>query len=109
MASWTPRLPHLDVRDHLFIALNTSAVDNSTLRDHSMTNNGGQSQATKALIAQLQLAQVQSVRTANIVLGSFSLALALVTVHRIVSDARRAAALQVLPRKRSVVKSKRGK
>ncbi len=71
------------------------------MRDHSqMSGNSDGSKATKALIAELQLAQVQSVRTANIVLGSFSLALALITVHRIVSDARRAASLQVLPRKR---------
>ena len=103
MESWHARLPHLDLRGRLFIPINTSAVDNSTLRNQSSSGRANATNvvnATKALIANLQLAQVQSVRTANIVLGAFSLALALVTVHRIVSDARRAAALQVLPRRR---------
>ncbi|KAG9384724.1 hypothetical protein A1F94_004271 [Pyrenophora tritici-repentis] len=59
-----------------------------------------QSNATRTLIASLQLQQVQTLRSTHLTLGAFSLALTLLTVHRIVSDARRAAALQVLPKKK---------
>ncbi|KAF2855055.1 hypothetical protein T440DRAFT_514105 [Plenodomus tracheiphilus IPT5] len=72
------------------MTLNTSAV-----REMQWTQTNG----TRRLIANLQLAQVQTLRTTHLTLGAFSLALALLTVHRILSDARRAAALQVTPRK----------
>ncbi|KAF2826137.1 hypothetical protein CC86DRAFT_455723 [Ophiobolus disseminans] len=55
---------------------------------------------TRKLIASLQLQQVQTLRTTHLTLGAFSLALTLLTVYRIVSDARRAAALQVTSKKR---------
>ncbi|KAH3908562.1 hypothetical protein HBI56_215800 [Parastagonospora nodorum] len=55
---------------------------------------------TRKLIASLQLQQVQTLRTMHLTIGAFSLGLVLLTVHRIVSDARRAAALQVTLRKR---------
>ncbi|KAF1844728.1 uncharacterized protein K460DRAFT_405009 [Cucurbitaria berberidis CBS 394.84] len=58
-----------------------------------------QTNATRMIIANLQLAQVQTLRTTHLTLGAFSLFLALLMVHRIVSDARRAAALHVTPRK----------
>jgi len=41
-------------------------------------------------------------RTTHLTIGIFSLVLALLTVHRIVVDARRAAALQVTLKKMSV-------
>jgi uncharacterized membrane protein len=55
--------------------------------------------STRTLIANLQLQQVQTLRTMHLTIGAFSLAMTLLTVHRIVSDARRAAALQVTLRK----------
>ncbi|KAF2471135.1 uncharacterized protein BDR25DRAFT_223566 [Lindgomyces ingoldianus] len=55
---------------------------------------------TRALIAKLQLGQVQTLRTMHLTLGAFSLALTLLTVHRIISDARRVAAVKVTPKKR---------
>ncbi|KAH8712209.1 hypothetical protein GQ44DRAFT_742590 [Phaeosphaeriaceae sp. PMI808] len=55
---------------------------------------------TRRLIANLQLQQVQTLRTMHLTLGAFSLALVLLTVRRIVSDAKRAAALQVTLKKR---------
>lgn len=90
MESWGAHFPHLDVRSHFNMTLNASAV-----REVPWT----QSNTTRAVIANLQLAQVQTLRTMHLTLGAFSLALALLTVHRIVSDARRAAALQVTPKK----------
>ncbi|KAF2878516.1 hypothetical protein BDV95DRAFT_480361 [Massariosphaeria phaeospora] len=55
---------------------------------------------TRTLIANLQLAQVQTIRTMHLTLGAFSLALALLIVHRITSDAKRAASVQVTLRKK---------
>ncbi|KAF2028580.1 hypothetical protein EK21DRAFT_101751 [Setomelanomma holmii] len=55
---------------------------------------------TRRLIASLQLQQVQTLRTMHLTIGAFSLALALLTLHRIISDARRAAALQVTLKKK---------
>ncbi|KAF2203032.1 hypothetical protein GQ43DRAFT_447731 [Delitschia confertaspora ATCC 74209] len=49
---------------------------------------------TRRLIKNLRLAQVQTLRTMHLTLGAFSLALALLTIHRIISDARRASAVQ---------------
>ncbi|KAI4693842.1 hypothetical protein J4E85_008242 [Alternaria conjuncta] len=91
MESWADHFPQLEVRSHFNLTLNTSAV-----RQVPWT----QSNTTRTLIASLQLQQVQTLRTTHLTLGAFSLALTLLTVHRIVSDARRAAALQVLPRKK---------
>jgi hypothetical protein len=91
MESWNTHFPQLEVRSHFNLTLNTSAV-----RQVPWT----QTNATRTLIASLQLQQVQTLRTTHLTLGAFSLALTLLTVHRIVSDARRAAALQVLPRKK---------
>ncbi|USP80617.1 hypothetical protein yc1106_07891 [Curvularia clavata] len=91
MGSWSDYFPHLEARSHFNLTLNTSAV-----RQVPWT----QTNTTRNLIASLQLQQVQTLRTTHLTLGAFSLALTLLTVHRIISDARRAAALQVLPRKK---------
>jgi hypothetical protein len=90
MESWDAHFPRLDVRSHFNMTLNTSGI-----REVPWT----QTNTTRKLIANLQLAQVQTLRTTHLTLGAFSLALTLLTVHRIVSDARRAAALQVTLRK----------
>ncbi|EMD59307.1 hypothetical protein COCSADRAFT_101775 [Bipolaris sorokiniana ND90Pr] len=91
MGSWADYFPQLEARSHFNLTLNTSAA-----RQVPWTQNN----STRTLIASLQLQQVQTLRTTHLTLGAFSLALALLTVHRIISDARRAAALQVLPRKK---------
>jgi hypothetical protein len=91
MEPWHAHFPHLEVRSHFNLTLNTSSV-----RQGSWTQNN----STRTLIASLQLQQVQTLRTMHLTLGAFSLALVLLTVHRIISDARRAADLQVLPRKK---------
>ncbi|KAF1937250.1 hypothetical protein EJ02DRAFT_62464 [Clathrospora elynae] len=91
MESWNTHFPQLEARSHFNLTLNGSAV-----RQVPWT----QSNATRILIASLQLEQVQTLRTMHLTLGAFSLGLTLLTVHRIVSDARRAAALQVTLRKR---------
>lgn len=91
MESWGLHIPHLDARSHFNLTLNTSAV-----REVPWTNQNG----TRALIANLQLAQVQTLRTMHLTLGAFSLGLALLMVHRILSDARRAAAVQVTLRQK---------
>ncbi|KAH7392966.1 hypothetical protein BKA66DRAFT_411696 [Pyrenochaeta sp. MPI-SDFR-AT-0127] len=85
MESWATHFPRLDARSHFNLTLNTSAV-----REVPWT----QTNTTRTLIANLQLAQVQTLRTMHLTLGAFSLALALLTVRRIVSDARRAAVLK---------------
>ncbi|KAF9701500.1 hypothetical protein EKO04_000206 [Ascochyta lentis] len=90
MEGWIARLPLLEARSHFNVSLNTSAVSETSW---TSTN------STRAVIASLQLAQVQTLRTMHLALGVFSLACALSTVYRIVSDARRAAALQVTLRK----------
>ncbi|KAH6642745.1 hypothetical protein C7974DRAFT_447440 [Boeremia exigua] len=90
MEEWVAHLPLLEARSHFNVSLNTSAVSETSW---SSTN------STRAVIASLQLAQVQTTRTMHLALGVFSLALALLTVYRILSDARRAAALQVTLRK----------
>ncbi|UPX18357.1 uncharacterized protein EKO05_0008659 [Ascochyta rabiei] len=90
MEEWVAHLPLLEARSHFNVSLNTSAVS-----DTSWTSTN----STRAVIASLQLAQVQTLRTMHLALGVFSLALALSTVYRILSDARRAAALQVTLRK----------
>ncbi|KAJ4348032.1 uncharacterized protein N0V89_009404 [Didymosphaeria variabile] len=72
------------------MTLNSSAV-----RDNPWTSQN----ETRTLIGSLKLAQVQTLRTMHLTLGAFSLALALLTVHRIISDAKRAAALQAHLRK----------
>ncbi|KAI2485193.1 hypothetical protein Ptr902_04133 [Pyrenophora tritici-repentis] len=91
MESWATHFPQLDARSHFNLTLNASAARNGPWM---------QSNATRTLIASLQLQQVQTLRSTHLTLGAFSLALTLLTVHRIVSDARRAAALQVLPKKK---------
>ena len=87
MERWAPQYPQLDVRSHFNMTLNTSAVRES--EPWTASNQ------TRQIIATLQLAQVQTIRTMHLTLGCFSLALALLTVHRIISDARRVAAVQV--------------
>ncbi|KAF2183962.1 hypothetical protein K469DRAFT_581621 [Zopfia rhizophila CBS 207.26] len=89
MERWEPHI-HFDTRSHFNMTLNTSAT-----REVPWT---AQNQ-TRALIQNLQLAQVQTLRTMHLTLGAFSLALALMTVHRIISDARRVSAVQVSLRK----------
>ncbi|KAF2121294.1 hypothetical protein BDV96DRAFT_209112 [Lophiotrema nucula] len=91
MERWPLQLVHLDERSHFNMTLNTSGI-----REVPWT---AQNQ-TRALIASLQLAQVQTLRSTHLTLGAFSLALALLTVHRIISDARKAAAAQNPTRKR---------
>lgn len=90
MAGWGLRHPHLDVRSHFNMTLNASAV-----LDTPWTSQN----ETRALIGSLKLAQVQTLRTMHLTLGAFSLGLALLTVHRIISDAKRAAALKGAMRK----------
>ncbi|KAF2443661.1 hypothetical protein P171DRAFT_42194 [Karstenula rhodostoma CBS 690.94] len=90
MEGWGLRHPHLDVRSHFNMTLNTTAV-----RENPWTSQN----ATRTLIGSLKLAQVQTLRTMHLTLGAFSLALVLLTVHRIISDAKRAAALRVPLRK----------
>ncbi|KAF2262916.1 hypothetical protein CC78DRAFT_295104 [Lojkania enalia] len=91
MERWGLHIVQLDARSHFNMTLNASAV-----REVPWTAQNG----TRALIASLQLQQVQTLRTMHLTLGAFSLALALLSVHRIISDARRAAATQVPLRKR---------
>jgi hypothetical protein len=93
MEEWASSFAHaaLEARSHFNISLNTSAPTHES--------QWGGANSTRAVIASLQLAQVQTLRTMHLGLGVFSLALILLTVHRIVSDARRAAALQVTIRK----------
>lgn len=91
MEGWSLRHPHLDLRSHFNMTLNISAVPDSS----PWTNRN----ETRMLIGSLKLAQVQTLRTMHLTLGAFSLGLALLTVHRIISDARRAAELQVHLRK----------
>lgn len=98
MGSWSHHYAQLDARSHFNLTLNSSAV-----RQVPWT----QSNTTRSLIASLQLQQVQTLRTTHLTLGAFSLALALLSVHRILSDARRAAALQVLTRKKSVQRARK--
>lgn len=93
METWGLRYPQLDARSHFNMTLNTSGV-----REVPWTAQNG----TRALIASLQLAQVQTLRTMHLTLGAFSLALAILTVHRIISDAKRVAAVQVPIRKEYV-------
>jgi hypothetical protein len=93
MEGWSANLPRLDVRSHFNMTLNASAV-----REVPWT----QTNTTRRLIASLQLQQVQTLRTTHLTIGAFSLALTLLTVYRIVSDARRVAALQATPTKRCV-------
>ncbi|KAF1926782.1 uncharacterized protein M421DRAFT_66643 [Didymella exigua CBS 183.55] len=90
MEEWIAQLPRLEARSHFNVSLNTSAVSESSWSSRN---------STRAIIASLQLAQVQTLRTMHLALGVFSLALALLTVYRILSDARRAAALRVTLRK----------
>lgn len=90
MERWGLHHVQLDARSHFNMTLNSSAV-----REVPWTAQNG----TRALIANLQLAQVQTLRTMHLTLGAFSLALALLTVHRIISDARRVAEIQVPLRK----------
>ena len=90
MEGWGLRHPHLDVRSHFNWTLNASAV---------IENPWTSQNETRKLIGSLKLAQVQTLRTMHLTLGAFSLALALLMVHRIISDAKRAAALQVPLRK----------
>ncbi|KAF2015344.1 hypothetical protein BU24DRAFT_450080 [Aaosphaeria arxii CBS 175.79] len=90
MERWVPPTVQLDARSHFNMTLNVSAV-----REVPWTASNG----TRALIANLQLQQVQTLRTMHLTLGAFSLALALLTVHRIISDARRVAAVQVSQKK----------
>jgi len=91
MEKWGLHFPVLDARSHFNISVNSS-----TMRETPWTTEN----ATRAVIADLKLAQVQTPRTLHLTLGAFSLALALLTLHRIISDARRLAAVQVPLRKK---------
>ena len=93
MDRWGLHFPHLDARSHFNMTLNASAV-----REAPWTAQN----KTRAIIADLKLAQVQTLRTMHLTLGAFSLALSLLTVHRIVSDARRLAAANASSRNRLV-------
>lgn len=86
MARWAPQLIQLDARGQFNMTFNTSAIRENPW----MVRNG-----TKELIAGLKLAQVETLRTMHVTVGAFSLAVALLTVHRIISDARRAVAVQI--------------
>jgi hypothetical protein len=92
MEEWLSHAVHatLEARSHFNVSLNSSSV---------RENQWGSENSTRAVIASLQLAQVQTLRTMHLGLGAFSLALTLLMVHRIFSDARRAASLQVTLRK----------
>lgn len=90
MEAWGLRHPHLDVRSHFNMTINTTAV---------LENPWTSQNETRTLIGSLKLAQVQTLRTMHLTLGAFSLALALLTVYRVYSDARRAAELKA-PSKR---------
>ncbi|KAH7125583.1 hypothetical protein B0J11DRAFT_309766 [Dendryphion nanum] len=90
MEGWGPQHVQLDARSHFNMTLNTSAV-----REVPWTAQN----SSRALIASLQLQQVQTLRTMHLTLGAFSLALMLLTVHRIISDAKRTSAVQVPLRK----------
>lgn len=90
MEGWDLRHPHLDVRSHFNMTLNSSAVPQNPWTSQN---------ETRTLIGSLKLAQVQTLRTMHLTLGAFSLALALLTVHRIISDASRTAELQAHLRK----------
>ncbi|KAF2710688.1 hypothetical protein K504DRAFT_376599 [Pleomassaria siparia CBS 279.74] len=85
MEKWDPHYSQLDARSHFNVSLNTSAV-----RETPWTSEN----TTRTIIADLKLAQVQTLRTMHLTLGAFSLFLALMTVHRITSDARRLASTQ---------------
>jgi hypothetical protein len=91
MEAWHAHFPRLDARSHFNMTLNVSAA-----REVPWTSRN----STRTLIANLQLQQVQTLRTMHLTIGAFSLVMTLLTVHRIVSDARRAAALQVTLRKK---------
>ncbi|CAI6334010.1 unnamed protein product [Periconia digitata] len=92
MERWAPHHPQLDTRSHFNMTLNTTAANTNT----SWMSNS----STRSIIASLQLAQVQTLRTMHMTLGAFSLAMLMLTVLRIVSDAKRAAALATPLRKR---------
>jgi hypothetical protein len=85
MERWAPQHIQLDARSHFNMTLNTSAV-----REVPWTAQNG----TRAIIAGLKLQQVQTLRTMHLTIGVFSLVVVLSTVYRIISDARRAAAVQ---------------
>ncbi|KAF2786454.1 hypothetical protein K505DRAFT_259881 [Melanomma pulvis-pyrius CBS 109.77] len=91
MERWGLHFPQLDARSHFNMTLNTSAI-----RETPWTAQN----TTRAIIADLKLAQVQTLRTMHLTLGAFSLALSLLTVHRIISDARRIASVQTPLRKK---------
>lgn len=91
MEKWGLHFPVLDTRSHFNISVNTSAI-----RETPWTAEN----STRSVIADLKLAQVQTLRTMHLTLGGFSLALALLTLHRIISDAQRLAAVQVPRRKK---------
>ena len=91
MEKWGLHFPVLEARSHFNISVNTS-----TIRETPWASEN----ATQAVIAELKLAQVQTLRMLHLTLGAFSLALALLTLHRIISDAQRLAAVQVPLRKK---------
>jgi hypothetical protein len=92
MEKWGLHFPVLDARSHFNISVNTSAIK-------SPWNTGN---STRSVLADLKLAQVQTLRTMHLTLGAFSLALALLTLHRIISDARKLAVTQPSPIRRLV-------
>lgn len=91
MERWGLQHFGLGARSHFNMTLNTTAGVHEV---HWTAQN-----QTRKLIANLQLAQVQTLRTTHLTLGAFSLALTLLMVHRIVLDARRAAVVQIPLRK----------
>lgn len=88
METWAPQPIQLDARSHFNMTLNTSAVRDSPW----MASN-----STREIIAGLKLQQMQTLRTMHLTIGVFSLVVALATVYRIVSDARRTAAAVQYP------------
>jgi hypothetical protein len=90
MERWVPERYQLDARDHFNMTLNASAARETPWIARN---------ETRALIKNLKEQQVQTLRTMHVVLGAFSLAVVLLTVHQIIWDARRVAAMKAQQRK----------
>lgn len=84
MRIWNPQ--HLPRGEHSF---------NMTVEPAFSQDNWAERNATRAFIASLQLQKVQTLRTTHLTIGAFSLVVAILTVHLILLDARRAHRLQI--------------
>lgn len=83
--------------------VHAAAMPLNTTLNTTLTNLGtswSPSNQTRMLIKNLQLAQIQTLRTMHVTLGAFSLALTLLIVIRILHDARRVSSMQVTLRPR---------